>query len=1634
MMMPGGTGEDTLTTTGGQVDNIVFALIDAALDRNDNVTQAIQTSLCSIGKHQPNLVLTSCHSYLGRHPKLALVHKILILGVIEKICSEALNSVKTNVAVNLIKLAVEEMTSTKEIVPEWQNCSSGILVSLGRNFMNEVMEQLLMKFTPGVLPHFFVLQTMANLASANVFGMVPFLKSVLGTMLPLLGMVKQENIKWIFAFALSRFCEAILEYITNAEKSPDPTVTRDAFTNEINSAYDVLFNNWLPSREAKVRSEVVVALGQMSHLLPSEKLEEQLPKLIPAILAIYKRHQEYQHTTQGLCMILEASVANHSLILESQLDSILNALFPQICSLPDYSQPSGVRNHNEVLRWFAVLASLYSNRLVAFLLQRLESGNEAYKIGALTVFKHLINSSETHISGKIPFIISGIKPVLDSSNKVKKMIAQVIVTLAHHDHLKKEGGIDMVWFIIHQCALPDDPPGRRPGDPSYVSNEALRGMCENVMHLLTTTVENMENILWPTILDCLIQENLTSAVSPICKSLTALASKKREELGTDFTINFNTLSGITSSQILLARLLVLIGYPSEDRERGMQILKFMKVVVPAINKKLMPLWDSKIPLLIQLLEASDALEWDQKVWEDQVIDFAIQTLDEVGKEEWILTFGKALLSQFHLYEGNSDDKYMLLKILGLVLKKVSSKNFINDSLDIIFQNINHSIPIEQKGCAMCVGYCGSTHLDAVLVKLEKVAKDDKKNAGFLGFIKEFTGDTDHDKLKATIILCYGYVTTNGPIPILLTRIETPILRSVASFYQSSKDHLVKQSMLETIKLIADAIHPDHLQESFEFRSRSELLNLVKAILKSEATLSLTSNIRSLALKASASLVALDPTLSEEEKRSIIQVAVTTVYSLPRDYLLEKPKEEGLDPTLDFDLLLISTVDALNFFLQKLLLKERSYTNLVSIIQNLHPWMMSKNAVERERCLHSTLHLLRCYAEASSGDAYTPFNTLGNILGMLVPRCTDPQITVRHLAFDSIDVAVALAMKLSISTVSFNESPETTLNFLKSQIISDDPSSMFIVTKSLGKFVAEKLPLDQLYPFLRSLVDGLCDPHSQSSSGASVVLNTVIKSKSREIKIEVPNFIDAVRNKLCYIHCPHTRKGALRIFQNLATHHLPAILVSLLNSPVPLDVNTVDIWQTLCAEKIISNHVIEYFLDIFSDNVVSSPPDPHGRSIANVANHKPLSAVCAFREIFKVPEMENCGKEHFDKIFASLVLVAGAYLGAVFPTYTVEKQKKNDTKMSSSSSPIRIAIETLKFFLLCVKQEMIVASLTDGGYWGMMEEEDKFPEAVAALGRSICLNLPEQVPKLVTFLNPLLNSSVDIHRIVAVAFFVEFLSQCYKGCKNLTEPLMNSLLGRLVDSSSVVRRLCISGLGNISMLDKEQIERYSTTILSAMMTGMDEREDPGCRITLEAMSGLSAILAQVAEEDVRNILINIALRIKPMFDKLPIRWNVSFSSCQFDGMFLSPGKLLKVVHLHINHRALFLQSCKYGLRLMGPILECEELNSMFQKYLLEDSHLNYGEFVNGFTKTVIARFPDKIGFYTTTCMSYLKSQFPLIQCNAATFLGYILGNLPPEKHNLIPKERVCSALLVLLKDQSPDVRIRVAEALSLLHHY
>ena len=53
-------------------------------------------------------------------------------------------------------------------------------------------------------------------------------------------------------------------------------------------------------------------------------------------------------------------------------------------------------------------------------------------------------------------------------------------------------------------------------------------------------------------------------------------------------------------------------------------------------------------------------------------------------------------------------------------------------------------------------------------------------------------------------------------------------------------------------------------------------------------------------------------------------------------------------------------------------------------------------------------------------------------------------------------------------------------------------------------VGKSLPSNQLIPFLNQLYDALLDPQSHSSSGACVVLNSVIKSRGGELHTEVCN--------------------------------------------------------------------------------------------------------------------------------------------------------------------------------------------------------------------------------------------------------------------------------------------------------------------------------------------------------------------------------------------------------------------------------------------------------------------------------------------------------------------------------------------------
>uniref|UniRef100_A0A4W3GNQ1 Maestro heat-like repeat-containing protein family member 1 n=1 Tax=Callorhinchus milii TaxID=7868 RepID=A0A4W3GNQ1_CALMI len=310
----------------------LMALRDAAFDKDESVRDQIMFSLQDLGRHYPELVLMSCHNYLLKHSQLALGHRTVILQSMERIVKDNIRQVGQPLARKLISMASDELTRSDEASSGYQDAAmNSLLVTLGSDFINQVLEELTDKLQSGVQPHFFVVRTLGDLALANPKGVIPHLRSILQTLLPMLSMAKREQMKLAFTAALGLFSRSILQFHKESNSGLSPGMRKDEFSHEIYVAYDVLFNNWLQCKDVKLRSMVLETVGHMVHLLSDDRLNQELPKLIPGILALYKRHPEPLCVTQCLRHTLEAAMKIDTQALEVHVDTLLPALHQQIC-------------------------------------------------------------------------------------------------------------------------------------------------------------------------------------------------------------------------------------------------------------------------------------------------------------------------------------------------------------------------------------------------------------------------------------------------------------------------------------------------------------------------------------------------------------------------------------------------------------------------------------------------------------------------------------------------------------------------------------------------------------------------------------------------------------------------------------------------------------------------------------------------------------------------------------------------------------------------------------------------------------------------------------------------------------------------------------------------------------------------------------------------------------------------------------------------------------------------------------------------------------------------------------------------------------------------------------------------------
>eukprot|EP00040_Diaphanoeca_grandis_P032327 m.195702 g.195702 ORF g.195702 m.195702 type:complete len:1632 (-) comp32581_c2_seq1:207-5102(-) len=1612
-------------TTGGEVDGMVMALIEAANDKNDGPRNAIMASIHLLGQKKPALVLSSCEVFLLRHkhPKLPMPHRVTILNVIEIILKDSIDDISPELALRLCNLATSEMTQKPEVVQDWQAAAAAVVVALGTVYGKIVLDDLHSRFHAGKLPHYYVIKTLGDFSVTNVFTAVPSLEDTLSKCLPMLGMIKVDNMKWAFVTTFSKMCDSISTYVANIDRAPDKSITISKFSVQMLSALEVMFKIWLQTKESKLRGAIVEAVGLMTHIITKEKLQLLLPELISGYLGLYKKFPVERLTiTQGLGQILSAALSPEKdcqHIVAQHLDQILETLYPLVQEKPNYEEPAAVKAYNEVLRAFECICAGFSDRLISYLFIKLEQTNEDSRAGNLSILKHLVNAASGHMSDKRELIVSGLRPLLtEKSLKVRSALSTLIMAMAHHDYLRLEGGQVLVQFIIDQCALQDAPNSGGSGDS--ITPGQLRSMCDNALTLTSTTIPCMQQVLWPYLLEFIVPVQYSSALPVVTKCLGNLAEALREEDDEAYDIDYEVLVNIPRPQEIIARLIVVLGHPLE-RQIGLQILYFFEGMSPNLHDDLIDLWDEVIPKLIGYLEKNSKSEanWDQQAWEDLVLKLLSRSLDAVNEEDWVLLLGQYLGKQYELYTTDAKKKNMLSKCLGVVLRKSSNKVFIMDHLKLIFASVNHQNQIEREGCARGYGFTAYSHLDLVLERLRDIAKEDmiQKSSGFFGMIKD-KSVLDIARIKASLMLCYGFVTLYARPTLITSRVEVNILASINPHFSNVKDTGVKENLIRCVDLIGKSLHPSHLKnDKFVLHRRGDLLTHMIDYMKSESPTSLNTEIRALAMDACTTLLVLEPKLPESELFELVEVATHCTLDL-----------SGIDKENE---LMDQCLTSLKRLLATILRKDVSSSCLQSIMKHLSGWMEAKDGQQRAWMMECYRDLLEKYFkylvdQSEEGDDQGTMDGFGKFVAKIVPRCTDPIESVRKEALR----CVQYVLRIQLCYRGGLDNPDNlveAITKLVERASKTESSQQFAVVNDLAKVLAKKIDGDDLLQLLEPLFEGLLDPEASSASGACVVVNGLFRARGGELGNEVPKMIDSLKEKVEAIDNERTQTGIYRAIRTLAAHHLGAVMKKLLTYDYPYTQFVTEIWHTLVTDDKLTPVIFDKLLQLLA----TSRPYDENKGGSRTPSLAVMKATAAMKEIMTVEESQKVIEANYSKICSSLIVRIGCTAG-------IQKDGKLD--------PNDDAISCFKVFVQASKSLFIETAMQEANGWETFSSQMDYSTGITVVAASICENVPVHVPSLVEELEPVLKQVYDSQRAVAAAVFAEFINQKCAGSFKLVNRLKNALLTKLVDPSHDVRMLVMRGLGNVASIPDEQMKKHSTTVLSAMMTGMDDRDDPNDFITLEAMRGLSKVLAKVEEESIRQILINISLRIRPCFEK--DKGSVRAAAIRLFGNLASFGNGPSLApfaeQIHGNLVSLLLhltdvdeevtEASKYALKLLGPLLGSEPIQKLLESELVEGKTLHFGDFINDLSKLLISEFGDKINFYAMNNVNFFKSEWSPVKASAALFTGYLLGNLSKKTRGAISKEHVCGELVRLLKDPAGEVREKAAKAISLLNKY
>ncbi|KAM6178445.1 maestro heat-like repeat-containing protein family member 2A [Rhynchocyon petersi] len=1397
--------------------------------------------------------------YCLQMPEISTQRKVTIYNVLQEILQQE-GELEEQCVQRLVIIASKEMRDVLEVEGYiMADVASDTLVALSRNHFNLVMFEMQHHLKPLTLNDEFVIITLAKLANGNVFEFMPYMGITLTTIFTMLRLANEAKMRQVICRAMETFCETVQYYLRHLEDSVYPVMTQEQFANKLFPIYCYFVTMWLKNDNAEVKLAVIRCLKPMLNLLlPNDHLREQIYDYIPLMLAEYQSSMEALFITQVLRQILEAAVITHTPVPQMQLHIIFTELHTQVCSPVATQHQYSSQNQTEIVHCFIALARSYPKELMNFFLRKMEMSKEAIRVGTLSLIEAIVGADDPEMSKRtIHLAINVVKSILpDPRSKVRIAVLKIIGQLAlsgYQDQIKSWGlkyvsvQLTLSTYKLKNCR-----------DSFY-----LRDLKEKMVHkvtmdtvkIMTSSVSGMANEFWVRFLCYILDTDYPEALTSICISLTNLAERQihEKDTGAGTTIPRRHVD-LPAPQKLLARLLVLMSSPYKCEGRGIAILKLLRILSQSIAPSMTDVWELEIPILIQYLEEHTEFTWNQKTWEEKLIQFLKSSLRKTQGLNWSMWLSQELSNQMDHFDSPSLEKGFLYRALGVSLATGLKANKVEVLLLELLYKTDYGNDFEREGVVLSCGLCARGQVMTVLKALGEFEKRiQESEQSWQVCIWQKDQPWWQESLKSVLMDMYGCVATYCHPQMLLTQLEHIITTKIIRHYSSScQDISLKMAFMKGIIQVAGALKTMEHLEVLQFVQKATVTSIIMEILKAEPAERLDSPVRTRALDALILLSKLKPFYSEEENNELMDICIHSVISLV-------PPDEDNDA---IKMLYTDAMRALEELMENLMERQLDPKVLQEMVQLLEKWILSEKAWEREKALNLYLGMMQTYVQNIDICIPLKLGQFGTLVGFIVPCTCDPHRRVRMASIDVLSVLLDLH---AYQTCSLRyTSKEKVFLDCKEDLDSFEEEKIFGASARISRVVCMEFSCDEVVSLIQKLCENIGAVDLQHDKASVTWMGTLLQMRVKELEDKVAEIMAIILAHLRSVDHPEVWRTLMEDILLLANHHPDIVLTLLLRQPLPMESHLTEVWLAVTEDPHLTRTMLHGLMGRLQLQFRAHVNATSKADTWRLATVDPMMILCTINVLLDKVDQDDGLPDILPELVYTLLLQLGSsqWPKAASPVLKTWDLVYSDALIQNIKLQ-RVTINCLKLLIKRGQSGDLMHGLEEQGAWGLLENHTSFLGGIALFTRLFLRNMREHQHHLSQLVLQGMNSDVLSCCIMSTAMCVELMRSPVLHQDKLLKPAM-LLLERAVDhEEEVLRVLSLRALGNMAHGAPKKVKKYQKLLLGKFLYCL--QEPTNIHVVAEAMASLIKVLPDLREWDLGSMFDNICRQCRAFFD-------------------------------------------------------------------------------------------------------------------------------------------------------------------------